>query len=84
MQWASHDGAKLEFAWQAAERAGLDRALAEEQIKDPAITGILMQEAKDIKQVGVQYTPTFFVNGLPLLDHSPAGLKKMVSEQVKE
>jgi len=84
MQWASHDGAKLEFAWQAAERAGLDRALAEEQIKDPAITVILIQEAKDIKQVGVQYTPTFFVNGLPLLDHSPAGLKKMVSEQVKE
>lgn len=77
-KWASHHRAQLEYAWQAAESAGLDRALAEEQIKDPAMMAMLKQEADDIKKIGISQTPTFFVNGMPLMDFSAAGLQGMV------
>jgi len=83
-KWASHHRAQLEYAWQAAEGAGLDRALAEEQIKDPAMTAMLRQEADDIKKIGVNKTPTFFVNGMPLMDFSAAGLQEMVDARTEK
>jgi protein-disulfide isomerase len=81
-QWASHHRAQLEYAWQAAESGGLDRSIAEQQIKDPAIIAILKQEADDIKKINVNKTPTFFVNGMPLMDFSANGLQEMVSARV--
>lgn len=81
-QWASHHQAQLEFAWQAAESAGLDRSLAEQQMKDPAMAAILKQEADDVEAVKVNQTPTFFVNGMPLMDFSARGLEEMVSARV--
>lgn len=81
-KWASHHRAELEYAWQAAESAGLDRALAEQQMQDPAMAAILKQEADDIEIIGVNKTPTFFINGLPLMDFSARGLQDMVSARV--
>jgi len=77
-KWASHHNPQIEYAWQAAESAGLDRALAEEQIKNPEMIALLNQEAEDIEKIGVNQTPTFFINGMPLIEFSAAGLQKQI------
>ncbi len=81
--WADHSGAKLGNAWKAAERVGLDVALAQKQILDPEILAVLNQDAADIATIGVKQTPTFFVDGQPLLDFGVEQLKAMVRTQVE-
>ena len=81
--WASHDKSNLAVAWQAAEQAGLDVSLARTQIDNPAILSVLEQDTADVVTVGVNRTPTFFVNGLPLMDFGANGLKEMVRKQVE-
>ena len=82
-RWASHSGAKLDIAWAAAAEAGLDIDKARGQINATAIDKALLQDAADIKTVGVRQTPTFFVDGRPLLDFGPAQLIDMVRLQVE-
>ena len=81
--WANHDQSNLAVAWQAAEQAGLDVSLARKQIENPAILSVLEQDTADVVTAGVNRTPTFFVNGLPLINVGANELKEMVREQVE-
>jgi len=81
--WAKHSGAQLDKAWDAAAKAGLNVELAQDQISSPEITAVLNQDAADIKTIGVRRTPTFFVDGRPLLDFGAEQLKEMVRIQVE-
>lgn len=81
--WANHSGAQLDNAWRAAERAGLDVTLAQKQILDPEILAVLNQDTADIATIGVKQTPTFFVDGQPLLDFGVEQLRAMVRTQVE-
>lgn len=47
--------------------AGLDVALARNGMIAPEITAMPPQDAADIRALGVRQTPTFFINGKPLL-----------------
>lgn len=82
-QWADHSGARLDIAWAAAAEAGLDVDKARAEMNKEAITNILTQDARDIEVVGVRRTPTFFVDGRPLLDFGPKQLIEMVRLQVE-
>ena len=57
--------------------------MARTQIDNPAILSVLEQDTADVVTVGVNRTPTFFVNGLPLMDFGANGLKEMVRKQVE-
>ena len=81
--WASHAGARLDVAWAAAARAGLDVELARDTISDPEIDAVLEQDAADVVTVGVRQTPTFFVDGRPLLEFGAEPLIEMVCVQVE-
>ncbi len=81
--WAKHSGAQLDIAWDAAANAGLDIKLAHDQITSPEISAVLEQDAADVKTIGVRQTPTFFVDGRPLLDFGAEQLKEMVRIQVE-
>ena len=81
--WARHEGAVLDIAWQAVAEAGLDVEQAREAMKTPAIDRVLAQDAADVETVGVAQTPTFFVDGRPLLDFGAQQLKNMVRQQVE-
>jgi len=81
--WANHNQPNLALAWQAAEQAGLDVSLAREQIENPSILSVLEQDTADVVTAGVNRTPTFFVNGLPLINFGANELKEMVREQVE-
>lgn len=82
-QWADHSGARLDIAWAAAAEAGLDVEKARADMNGKAIDNVLAQDARDIKTIGVNRTPTFFVDGRPLLDFGAEQLIEMVRLQVE-
>ena len=81
--WAQHGNPQLDIAWQAAAEAGLDVERARETLADPEIDAVLAQDAADVAAVGVQRTPTFFVDGRPLMRFGADELKDMVRLQVE-
>ena len=81
--WAQHGNPQLDVAWQAAADAGLDIEQARETMADPEIDAVLAQDAADVAAVGVQRTPTFFVDGRPLMRFGAEELTDMVRLQVE-
>lgn len=65
-RWASHDAPAGDHIMQIAGEAGLDTKAAATQVKNPAVFGVLTQNRTYVETVGIQQTPTFFVNGQPL------------------
>lgn len=82
-QWANHGAPQLNLAWDAAAAAGLDVTAARAAMDAPEITRRLTQEIADVKTVGVRQTPTFFVDGRPLLNFGANELRSMVRAQVE-
>jgi len=80
--WAMHGNPQLDIAWEVAADAGLDVEQAREAVGDPAIDAVLAQDAADIAAVGVQRTPTFFVDGRPLMRFGADELREMVRQQI--
>jgi len=81
--WAPHDAPQLDKAWEAAARAGLDIDRAKRDANLPAISTTLAQDAADIAAVGVTQTPTFYVNGRPLIDFGAQQLLDLVNSEVE-
>lgn len=82
-QWADHGKPNIDLAWKAAENAGLDIEQAKKDMMNPNITAILSQDNSDLKRVGVRRTPTFFVNGKPLMSFGAQQLYDLVSKEVE-
>lgn len=82
-QWANHSRIQMDLAWSAAAEAGLDIDKARADMNSSEIDNVLIQDAADVKTVGVRQTPTFFVDGRPLLEFGPQQLIDMVSQQVE-
>ncbi len=80
--WADHSGARLDIAWAAAAEAGLDIDKAQAEMNRESINNVLVQDALDVETVGVRQTPTFFVDGRPLLEFGAEQLIEMVRMQV--
>ena len=80
--WASHGAPNISRAWEAAATAGLDIPRARKEMLLPGITSVLLQDAEDIKTVGVRQTPTFFVNGKPLRSFGPVQLDELVRQEI--
>lgn len=81
-QWAMHEGPNLETAWSIAGSAGLDVEKAKNDRMQPGIVSVLNIDAADVATMGIQQTPTFFVNGKPLLDFGPEGLKALIQAEI--
>lgn len=80
--WADHEGPKLELAYQAAEKAGIDLKRALEDAKAEGITAILTQDVEDLTALEVTKTPTFFVNGRSLPSFGAEQLQTLVAEEL--
>lgn len=79
--WASHHAPATEKAWDFARAAGLDLEQARAYVATGAVNKVLEQDFEDLKAVGVRGTPTFFVNGKPLLEADPRVLRDMVKNE---
>ncbi|MDH5412053.1 MAG: thioredoxin domain-containing protein [Alphaproteobacteria bacterium] len=84
-KWSPHGGGapNLGNAWQAASSAGMDVAKGRREIMKPEITEILNQDAADVSALGVNKTPTFYVNGRPLPSFGIDQLFALVREEVE-
>jgi protein-disulfide isomerase len=84
-KWSPHGGGapNLGNAWQAASSAGMDVAKGRREIMKPEITATLNQDAADVSALGVNKTPTFYVNGRPLPSFGIDQLFALVREEVE-
>ena len=80
--WALHGQPRLDRAWQLAGQAGLDLERAKSERLHPDITGVLNQDMADVQAMGIQATPTFFVDAERLTDLSIENLRATVSNVV--
>lgn len=82
-QWADHSKPSPDKVWELVKNTGLDIERARKDADDPSIRARLKQDAEDIVKLGIQKTPTFFVNGKPLREFSPNGLAAQVAEEIR-
>ena len=80
--WASHGVPAPGLILQIAASAGLDADAARAQMQSPETTATLNQDRADVETMGVRQTPTFFVNGQPLVQSGEAGLRALVAAEV--
>ena len=82
--WASHHTPKPDLFWGYMERYGFNVAEMKQEMNDPAIEKIIMQDLADGQLLGANKTPTFFVNGKPLIRFGYEQLKTLVENEVAE
>ena len=80
--WAMHGAPDLAKAWGFAIEAGLDESRARTDAQSAAITAVLEQDIADMEAVKLEGTPTFFVNGKPLVSFGPQELADLVAVEV--
>lgn len=81
--WASHGRMQPDNLMLIAEDAGLDMVKAGAQTQSPEVVAVINQDIADLEAVGVQKTPTFFVNGRPLEQFGEAQLRALVAAEVR-
>ncbi|MEQ1883353.1 MAG: DsbA family protein, partial [Burkholderiales bacterium] len=81
--WASHDRPQPGLIWDYIKETGIDIAKAKADMNDPRIVQILKQDMADVATLKVTGTPTFFVNGKPLIDFGPDQLKNLVDKEAR-
>jgi len=81
--WASHGRMQPDNLMLIVEDAGLDMVKARTQTQSPEVVAVINQDVADVETVGVQKTPTFFVNGKPLEQFGEAQLRALVAAEVR-
>lgn len=67
-----------------AEKAGLDTAAFDKDIKDPALSKIIDAEMQQGREIGVRGVPAIYVNGKPAKKaRSLQGLSNMIDAALK-
>ena len=82
-QWANHGAPRIDLAWDAAVAVGLDVQTARSDMQSAEIVKRIEQDQADVQTVRVRQTPTFFVDGRPLLQFGADELREMVRLQVE-
>ncbi|RVQ50509.1 DsbA family protein [Sinorhizobium meliloti] len=81
-EWAIHGQPDLKRAWSIAGDAGLELMGARLASVKPEVDEVLRIDVADVKANRVEQTPTFFVNGKPLLNFSEQGLLDLVKGEI--
>jgi protein-disulfide isomerase len=81
-EWAAHGAPNLARAWELAGAVGLDLARARRDAQSAAAGDTLRIDGKDVVELKVEKTPTFFVNGRPLSAFGAEPLMKLVAAEV--
>ncbi|MET0171256.1 MAG: thioredoxin domain-containing protein [Agrobacterium vaccinii] len=81
-EWAIHGQPDMKHAWVIAGDAGLELKDARLDSMKPEVDQILKIDVADVQANKVSQTPTFFVNGKPLMDFSERGLIDLVKSEI--
>ena len=80
--WAEHGRPNPQLVWDYLGGIGLDIQKAEQDMNDARIADLLKQDAKDLATLKVNKTPSFFINGKPLKEFGPNGLRAQVENEI--
>ncbi len=81
-RWTPNHRPDVEQARRVLAGLGLDMTRLAADAADPAIAALIAQEAADIRLLGVEKTPEFFVNGRPLPSFGLKQLETLVAEEL--
>lgn len=82
-QWAEHGNPNVQLVWDYLKPVGVDIDKAKSDMESSRIASILQQDMADVATLKVDKTPTFFVNGKPLLQMNPDGLRALVQQEIQ-
>ncbi len=82
--WASHDNPQPERLWMRLGNVGLNMEMARAKMESEEIAARIRQDMADAKQLQVDKTPGFFVNGKPLIDFGYKQLQDLVESEIKK
>jgi protein-disulfide isomerase len=82
-EWAAHESPNIAHIWKIAADAGLDIRRARKDAAAPRVDEILRVEKDDTIALRVAQTPTFFVNGRPMLEFGSQQLKALVESELE-
>lgn len=83
-EWASHHDPKPFLVFTLLEKIGLNIDQLKKDMENPKTMEIIAGDAHGLKELKVQGTPTFFVNGKPLESFGIGYLYSAVAKAVKE
>lgn len=81
-EWAVDGQPDLKRAWAIAGEAGLELMGARLDGAKPEVDQVLQADIADVEANKVEQTPTFFVNGKPLVNFGAQGLMDLVKSEV--
>ncbi|MGV8838868.1 MAG: DsbA family protein [Bauldia sp.] len=81
-EWAAEGAPDLDHAWAIAVEAGLDLTLARAYAGGAQVATVLAQDDADLRSLNITATPTFFVNGTPLVSFGAQQLVDLVTAEV--
>ncbi len=82
--WASHDNPQPERLWMRLGNLGLDLNKVRADMESPEIARRLRQDMDDAKELKVDKTPGFFVNGKPLINFGYKQLQTLIESEIKK
>ncbi len=80
--WASHHNPQPELIWEYLAYYKFDVAALKKNIDSTATAKLIAIDLADAKTLGVNKTPTFFVNGKPLPSFGYQQFQKLVADEV--
>lgn len=83
-EWASHHNPQPEKLWSLLRGSGLDLSKAREDMISSTIAQRVQQDLSDARQLQVNKTPGFFVNGKPLVRFGSEQLMQLVNEEIRD
>jgi len=78
--WTQHHTAQVSRVWKHLEGLGLDLEQVRNDMASPQIARAVAQDLADAKALGINKTPSFFVNGQLLTNFGYAPLKALVDQ----
>lgn len=82
-QWGDHHHPRPELIWTyLVDVGGLDIPRLKVDMNEPGIQKMIEQDVSDGRQLGVERTPQFFVNGEPLLNFGYEQLRQLVLKHI--
>ena len=78
--WTQHHTAQVGRVWKHLEGLGLDLEQVRNDMASPQIARAVAQDLADAKALGINKTPSFFVNGRLLTSFGYAPLKALVDQ----
>ncbi len=82
--WASHTDPQPQKLWMQLGDVGLDFTRAQQDMQSEQTISNINQDIADLTSLGINKTPSFFVNGKPLVDFGFGQLRYLVESEIRE